>query len=103
MLSTSTGAIPVYFALMKYVGFERISGSLLARTGILPPFLFLLAGILFVLALRPRFAAVTEAEFAEFRAKRLSQLNTYILAGTILFASGICLAIVLLFVALGTT
>ena len=103
MLTISTGAIPVYFAVLKYIGIEQIGGSFLAQGRILPPVLFLTATILFVLAIRPRFATLTEAEFAKFRAKRLGQLNLYITAGTVLFATGVSIAIVLFFHALGNT
>lgn len=97
MLTISTGAIPVYFAVLKYIGIEQIGGSFLAQAGVLPPILFLVATILFVLAIRPRFATLSEAEFAKFRAKRLGQLNLYITTGTVLFATGISIAIVLFF------
>jgi hypothetical protein len=100
MLSTSTSAIPVYFVLLKYIGFEHLSGALRARAAIFPPLLFLAAGITFGLALRPLLANITDSEFAAFRAKRLSQLNGFIKAGAALFVAGICLAIVLFFSAL---
>jgi hypothetical protein len=97
MLTTSTGAIPVYFAMLKYLGIEQIDSTFLASAGILPPLLFLAAIVLFVLALRPRFRTLTEAEFGTFRTERYLWLNRYIMAGTALFAAGVCLAIVLFF------
>jgi hypothetical protein len=100
MLTTSAGAIPVYFAVLKYLGIEQIESTLLASAGIIPPVLFLAAIILFALALRPRFAVLTEAEFDIFRAERYLWLNRYILAGTILFTAGVCLAIVIFFLSL---
>lgn len=103
MLTTSTGAIPVYFAVLKYLGIEQIDGSFLASAGILPPLLFLAAIILFVLALRPRFETLTEAEFDTFRTERFLWLNRYITVGTVLFATGVCLSIVLFFRSLGIT
>lgn len=97
MLTTSTGAIAVYFAVLKYLGVERIGGSLLARVGIVPPLLFLTASICFALAMRPRLATLSEAEFAGFRAQRLTRLDRYITVGTVLFAAGMCIAIMLFF------
>jgi hypothetical protein len=97
MLTTSTGAVPVYFAILKYLGVEQIDSTFLASAGILPPLLFLAAVVMFVLALRPRFRTLTESEFAKFRAQRYKWLNRYIVAGTTLFATGACLAIILFF------
>ncbi len=100
MLSTSTGAIPLYFVVMKFIGIEKISASIFSRAGIFPPLLFLLAGVFFVLALRPQYAMVAEADFAAFRKSRLEQLNRYITLGTALFILGMLLAVVLLFLSL---
>lgn len=97
MLTTSTGAIAVYFAVLKYLGVERIGGALVTRVGILPPLLFLTASICFALAMRPRLATLTRTEFAGFRAQRLARLDRYITVGTALFAAGMGIAIVLFF------
>lgn len=95
MLTTATGGVPVYFAVLKYLGAEAVGGSWFSRIGALPPLLFLAAAIVFALALRPRFASVKPADFADFRTARLRQLNRDILAGLALFAAGVLLAIVL--------
>jgi hypothetical protein len=100
LLTASSGAIPVYFAVLKYLGVETARGSWFAMIGIVPPLLFLSAIIVFAMALRPRLAPVTEQEFAEFRARRLAQLNRFLIIGLGLFAAGIVLAIVLCFHAL---
>jgi hypothetical protein len=100
MLSTSTGAIPIYFAIQKYIGFEKISELSIARAGIIPPVMFLASSILFAIAIWPQYATITETEFTAFRAKRLNQLNQYIRAGTILFVISVCVAIILCFITL---
>jgi len=95
MLTAATGAIPVYFAVLKYLGSEAAYTSWFARIAALPPILFLVAAVMFALALRPRFALVPLAAFAEFRATRLRQLNALMLTGLALFATAILLAIAL--------
>ena len=100
MLSISTGAIPVFFAVLKYIGFEKIGSTGLAKFTILPPVFFLVAAILYVLALRPRYKGVTQSAFNAFRARRLGQLNQYIIWGTATFAGATGLAIAIFFYAL---
>ena len=97
MLSTSTGAIPIYFAVLKYIGFEKIGQTALGKFTVLPPVLFLLAAILYVLALRPRYDAVAPDEFNTFRARRLEQLNQYITWGSATFVGATGLAIAVFF------
>jgi len=100
MLGSSTGAIAVYFAVLKYIGFEKIGSTVIAKLSILPPILFLIAAILYVLALRPRHELVAPGEFSAFRKRRLEQLNRFNIAGTTAFIVAIGLAIVMLFYAL---
>ena len=100
MMGTSTGAIPIYFAVLKYIGFEKIGQAELAKLTILPPVLFLIAAVLYVLALRPRYEAVALDEFNTFRARRLEQLNKYIIWGTTTFVVATGLSIAILFHAL---
>jgi hypothetical protein len=95
MLTAATGAIPVYFAVLKYLGAEAASTTWFGRIGALPPILFLVATVMFALALRPRFALVPQAAFAEFRGARLQQLNAFMFTGLALFAAAILLAIAL--------
>ena len=93
MLTAATGAVPVYFAVLKYLGFERSSGAAAAQLAIVPPFLFLGAVVLFALALRPNFARVAAESFEAFRAARLSQLNRFMLGGLATFVIGVLCAI----------
>jgi hypothetical protein len=97
MLTSSTGAIPIFFAVLKYIGLEKINTAYLDKVGILPPIMFLIAAIFFVLALRPRYEAIEQKDFAAFRARRLTQMNRFITAGTFTFHSAIIFAIVLFF------
>jgi hypothetical protein len=100
MLSTSAGAIPIYFAVLKYLGFDKVEHTALSNITILPPVLFLAGGILYVLALLPRYEEVSLDDFGGFRARRLKQLNQYMIWGTLAFAVGTCLSIVILFYSL---
>jgi hypothetical protein len=101
MLTAATGAVPVYFAVLKYLGSDA-GGSWSARIRALPPLLFLAAVIVFSLAIRPHFATIEKADFSEFRATRLQRLNIAMLAGLTLFATGILVAIALGVAALGS-
>jgi len=100
MLSASTGSIPVYFAILKYIGFERFDSTALSRFAILPPGLFLVAAILYILALRPRYELVVPNGFNAFRKRRLERLNKFIIWGTTIFIGAVGLAIVILFLTL---
>ena len=100
MLSTATGAIPLYFAILKYIGFDKIGSTMLSKVAILPPVLFLVAAILYVLALRPRYELVAQNDFNAFRTKRLERLNRFIIWGTVIFIGATGLGIVILFYAL---
>ena len=95
MLTTSTGAVPVYFAVLKYIGVEAVGGTVVSRIGILPPLLFLLSAVIFATALRPRLRSVREVDFAQFRASRLESLQRLMLSGLVVFAAGIVIAIAL--------
>lgn len=97
MLTLSTGAIPIYFTMLKYMGFEKISNSTFAKIGILPPLMFLVAALLFVLALRPRFETISQGDFATFRSFRLKQMNQFINVGALTFGGAIALTIMLSF------
>ena len=90
----------MYFTVLKYIGFENMSGTALAKFTILPTVFFLVAAMLYVLALRPRYEAVAQKDFNAFRARRLEQLNQFIICGTVTFAGATGLAIVILFYAL---
>ncbi|MEU9287678.1 hypothetical protein AB0D57_23960 [Streptomyces sp. NPDC048275] len=103
MLTTSSGAIPVYTAVLNYVGIKGISGSFNGRLSVLPMVLFLLAAVAFILALVPTLAAVAdESGFREFRDRRLRLLDRYIRTGVVLFVAAMALSVYFLFAALGT-
>lgn len=100
MLSTSTGGIPLYFGILKYIGFEKIGNTVLSKFAILPPMLFLAAAILYVIASRPQYELVALNDFNNFRMKRLKRLNHFIIGGTAIFSWAVGLAIAILFYAL---
>ncbi|MFC9127737.1 hypothetical protein ACFT4A_12890 [Streptomyces sp. NPDC057099] len=103
MLTTSSGAIPVYTAVLNYVGMKQISGSLSGRLSVLPMILFLLASVAFILALVPTLATVTdERGFREFRDRRLRLLDRYIWTGVTLFVTAMAFSVYVLFSALST-
>jgi hypothetical protein len=95
MLTNAAGAVPIYFAIMKYLGTENIGDKTFSRLGILPPVLFLLSAIIFAIALRPRLQSVRETDFAQFRSSRLHSLNRFMLMGLTAFALGVAIAIAL--------
>ena len=53
MLTASLGSIPAYFAVLKFLGLEALTGWGLDILAALPGMLFALAAALFVVALRP--------------------------------------------------
>jgi hypothetical protein len=95
MLTTSSGAIPVYFAVLKYLGHERVGSSAIALVGVVPPVLLLTAAMLFAIALRPRLALLTPDGFTQFRTQRLKRLDRYIGAGTAAFGMAVGLAVLI--------
>lgn len=97
MLGTSTGSIAVYFAVLKYLGFEKIGGTAFSKFAALPPVFFLIAAVMFVLALRPRHELIAPSDFDAFRRNRLEQLNRFLVLGTAIYITGVGLAVVMLF------
>lgn len=100
MLTTSTGAIAVFFALMKYLNFEKLNNSTLAYIGFIPPIIFLLTAIIFIYAMLPQYASITEEQFPEFRDSRLNRLYKFLMWGTILFILNTSFAIILFLIIL---
>ena len=100
MLTASSAAIPVYFAVLKYLGAEKLADSTSGRISVLPPIVFLLAVAIFAAGLRPRLAAVTPDDFVRFRADRMRQLDRYVSAGLIAFVVALLLASIVFAVAL---
>jgi hypothetical protein len=85
MIGISVGAIPVYFAVLKFLGLETINQRQLDALIILPPLLYLVGLMAYVLALRPAFRSVSIDTFSEFRKTRLINLNRRATVGTIFF------------------
>ncbi|MCA1706120.1 MAG: hypothetical protein LC808_23810 [Actinobacteria bacterium] len=94
MLTTSSGGVAIYFAVLKYLGWEQanFSAPLVVLT-VLPPALFLLAAMAFALALRPSVSYVDRHEYAEFRAKRIGEIHGRVTAGTVLYLAALLFAI----------
>jgi hypothetical protein len=87
----------VYFAVLKYLGFENLNRIQLSQVTILPPILYLAALILYGLALRPTFKPVSKEGFPAFRESRLIYLNRFLTAGTLVFVGATGLAVVMFF------
>jgi len=93
MLTASSGAVAVYFAVLQYLGTSTLPKSPGGVLSALPPVLFLAAAAVFALALRPRLSAVTRRQFQSFRDDRLRQLNQLLVIGTGLFIVALAVAL----------
>lgn len=89
MITAASAAIPVYFAVLKYLGYERVGDASLSRLAILPPAAFLLALLSFAIGLRPRLRGSTPSGFDDVRNERLRELNWFIAIGTATYVLGI--------------
>jgi len=95
MLTTSSGAVAVYFAVLKYLGWEKAHfGTALVALTITPPVLLFGAAATFALALRPSLAVVERIDYAEFRAQRIAEMYRRVTIGIVLYASALLLALV---------
>jgi hypothetical protein len=94
-LTSCTAAVPVFFAVMKFLGAETPSVRWLAWTGVVSPILFLAAAIGFMLALRPEYAELTKGEFADWQRDRVSSMNLRIRVATWLYGLAMATAIAL--------
>lgn len=92
MLTTSAGAIAIYFAVLKYLGTEKVTLSAVGWVSVIPPLLFLVSVAVFGWGLRPRLGAVSRSDFPTFRDNRLRQLNRLLATGTALFVLALALA-----------
>jgi len=93
MIATSTTAVGVYFAVIKYLGFEQIGGPIKSLT-VAPPVLFLLSAVAFAAAIRPVLAAPsTLGDFEAYWRNRLTTMNRFTSLGMVLFIAGIALTI----------
>jgi hypothetical protein len=94
MLTTSSGAVAVYFAVLKYLGWEQANfGTPVVVLTVAPPVLFLAAAGTFALGLRPSLTYVERSEYAEFRARRVEQMHWRAGIGTLLYVTALLLAV----------
>lgn len=100
MQATSSAAIPVYFAVLAYVGHSKVSQTLFGVLSLLPPALLLGSLIVFSLAQRPTLVGATQSSFAKMRAERLKWLNRSMTIGNILFVMAAAIASVLFWIGL---
>lgn len=89
MLTTALSAIPVFYAVLQYLGFGGVAHGVGRLVGLVPPVLFLLSAALFVAALRPRANLVSRGDFAAWRAQRFAEMNRWIRAATAVFAAAV--------------
>lgn len=94
MLTASSGSVAVYFAVLAFVGSKDVSTTGLGWFAVVPPVLFLAAVVSFAFALTPKLAPVSQQDFDDFRAERLTHLNRWLRAGLTLFVSGVSLSLV---------
>jgi hypothetical protein len=95
MVTTSSAAIPIYFSILKFLGYDGNNEATATRAMVLPPILFFIGAIIFVLALRPSMKGVSESEFSAFRSSALIRLNRMMLAGTVYFLVAVAFSIVI--------
>jgi hypothetical protein len=92
MITVSTGAIPIFFALVSYLGIAHQGRQVWIAVGCSVPILLLAAAVVFVDALRPRGEKLDLESFAGFRTRRLLEIRTRMTAGTVLFVSAVAIA-----------
>jgi hypothetical protein len=97
MITTATGAIAVYFAVLKYLGADTAATTkgLIAGLGITASIAFLVSAGLFVVGMQPHYARLSDWQgFLKNRDDRLIWMSRFIISGTVVFALGIICAIV---------
>lgn len=102
MIGVATGAIPTYLGLLK---FTLTGNAVLSRTiliGLIPPVLFLLATVLFVVGFFPqtsKFSLDLIEEIERERSKTISRRQRFAVSGFVVFCLGVgCGIAILLFV-----
>ena len=95
MLTTCAASIPVYFGIIKYLGFEKASGTVVSRLAVFPPVLFLVCILVFVLSLQPAYGEISRGEFTGFRNHRLRKLRRLTRTGTFIFLFAVALSILM--------
>jgi hypothetical protein len=84
MLTAASAAIPVYFAVVQYLGVDHAS-RVLVRLAVLPAAAFLVSATVYAVAHRPRLVRVPPDGFAEIRTRTLRRIDRLITLGTALF------------------
>jgi hypothetical protein len=92
MLSTSLGAIPVYFAVVNYLAIRH--RQVAAWLGVIPPVLFIVSASAYALALHPVLRQISDTgDFLDFRNERLAQVNSRLIGASIVFAAALALTV----------
>lgn len=94
MLTASSGAVAVYFAVLNYLGSSHAARSVTGALSVAPPVLFLAATAAFALALKPHLAPVPRERFSAFRDERLRHLDRWMQSGLALFIAALVVALV---------
>lgn len=98
MIGTSSGAVPIYIGLLTFAMPDREVFRPNIIWAIIPPLLFLIAMLIFIVGYLPvkgKFSLEIISEIDEFREKTLKRRNALIRAGVGLFSIGILWASVL--------
>jgi hypothetical protein len=94
MVTATAGAVPVYFALLKYLGLAQAQPGWF-WTASIPPVFLLAACLVFADGLRPRAEYITETGFVAYRERRLRAMRVRINLGMTLFSGAVGMTIVL--------
>ncbi len=94
MVTASAGAVPVYFVLLKYLGFEHAARGWSALA-VVPPVLLLATTAVFADALRPRWEQVDLSAFAAYRHRRIRAIALRTNVGMAMFVAALAAASVL--------
>ena len=95
MLKISLGAIPLFFAVLKYIGSESTNNMSATLIGLIPVSFFLISAVFYVIGLRPQVFTFNNSieEFNTFYNNRHISMNKYIKFGTALFILGVGISI----------
>ena len=92
MIATSSGAVPIYFATLKYVGSEHL-GTSWGWIPLVPPIILVGAVVVFAMAIRPSLLTLGLDEFAQIRNRRLLRMNRLLTSGTAAFLVALLLSL----------
>ncbi|MEV0037093.1 hypothetical protein [Streptomyces sp. NPDC050804] len=104
MLTASSGAVPVHFALLQYLNVSALNGGWTARWAAVPALFFVLAAAAFALAQRPRLVQLADSSAAALdvlRRSTLRRIDRLARWGTTLFLMGTAGALVAFVALLG--